>query len=178
MRLDGRRLLIAAWAAFGVAGCQPTTVAAPEATALAPAPLVKREGVSLADATVALVSLDGAPDAAAEDFRQALTRALAAREIAGAEPKAARYLLRVYLSAAPAEGGANLDYVVDVFDAHRARVGRLGDGVGLKGSGDAWSLASTQALEAAAGSCADDLAAFLSNRPEAKAAQALSYAPQ
>ncbi len=107
-----------------------------------------------------------------------LARALAAREVTTADPKAARYLVRVYLAATPAEGGASLDYVADVFDSSRARVARLGDGLGLKGSGDAWSLASTQALEAAAGSCADDLAAFLSNRPEAVAAKALSYAPQ
>ena len=177
MRLDGRRLLIAGLAAFGLAGCQPTSVA-PEATALAPAPLIKREGVSLADATVALVSLDGAPEAASDDFREALSRALAAREVASADAKAARYRLRVYLSASPAEGGASLDYVVDVFDATRTRVARIGDGVALKGSGDAWSLASTQALDAAAASCADELAAFLSNRPEAGPAKALSYAPE
>jgi hypothetical protein len=178
MRLDGRRLLIAGLAVFGLAGCQQTSVAPETATALAPAPLVKREGVSLAESTVALVSLDGAPEVAADDFRQALSRALAAREAPVADEKSARYLLRVYLSATPAEGGASLDYVVDVFDATRARVGRVGDGVALKGSGDAWSLASPQALDAAAASCADDLAAFLSNRPEAGAAKALSYAPQ
>lgn len=180
MRLDGRRLLIGGLVAFGLAGCQQSNVApeAATATALAPAPLVKREGVSLAEATVALVSLDGAPEGATEDFRQSLTHALAAREAPIADAKTARYLLRVYLSASPAEGGASLDYVVDVFDASRVRVGRIGDGVALKGSGDAWSLASTEALAAAAASCADDLAAFLSNRPEAAAAKALSYAPQ
>jgi hypothetical protein len=177
MRWHRRRLLIAGLAACGLAGCQPSSVA-PEATALTPAPLVKREGVSLAAATVALVSLDGAPDAAAEDFRQALSRALAARGAAIVEAKSARYLLRVYLAASPAEGGASLDYVADVYDAGRARVGRIGDGVGLKGSGDAWSLASTQALDTVAAACADDLAAFLSNRPEAAPDRALSYAPQ
>src|SRR4051794_9152532 len=115
MRWDGRRLLIAGCAAVGLAGCQQTNVA-PEATALAPAPLVKREGVSLAEATVAVVSLDGAPDVAAQDFRQALSRALAARDAPIADAKSARYLLRIYLSASPAEGGASLDYIVDVFD--------------------------------------------------------------
>jgi len=164
--------------ALGLAGCQPASVAPEEATALAPAPLARREGVSLADATLALVSLDGAPEAAADDFRQALLRQLGAREVASADAKMARYLVRVYLSATPAEGGANLEYVADVFDARRARVGRIGDGMGLKGTGDAWSLASSEALDAAAAKCADDLAAWLSNRPEARpaASGALSYA--
>jgi len=164
--------------ALGLAGCQPASVAPEEATALAPAPLARREGVSLADATLALVSLDGAPQEAADDFRQALLRQLGAREVASADAKSARYLVRVYLSASPAEGGANLEYVADVFDARRARVGRIDDGMGLKGSGDAWSLASAEALNAAAAKCADDLAAFLSNRPEARPATggAMSYA--
>jgi hypothetical protein len=170
--------LFIAGLALGLAGCQPASVAPEEATALAPAPLVKREGVSLADATLAVVSLDGAPQAAADDFRQALLRQLGAREVASADAKRARYLVRVYLAASAAEGGANLEYVADVFDISRARVGRLGDGMGLKGTGDAWSLASTEALNAAAGKCADDLAAFLSNRPEARPAGggAMSYA--
>jgi hypothetical protein len=175
VRAELRRLIVAGWAALALSGCQETTVAsAPEALA----PLVQRDGVSLADATVALVSLDGAPQAAAEDFRRAFSQRLAAREVGSAQEKKARYLLRVYLAASPVEGGANLDYVVDVFDARRQRVGRLSDGLGLKGSGDAWSLASTEALEAAAGKCADDLAAFLSNRPEARpaGAAAVSFA--
>jgi hypothetical protein len=174
------RLIVLGFAALALSGCQQSGVA-PEATAtaLAPAPLVAREGVSLADATVALVTLEGAPQVASEDFRHALTQRLAAREIATAPPGKARYLLRVYLAASPAEDGATLDYVADVFDADRVRVGRLDDGLALKGKGDAWSLASTQALEQAAARCADDLAAFLSNRPEARPAGGapMSYAP-
>ena len=170
----GRRQgLIAGLAALALAGCQ-ATVSAPE-TALAPAPLVRQEGVSLKGATVALVSLDGAPQAAGEDFSAALARQLSAHEIDRAEPKKARYLLRVYLSASPAVDGANLDYVADLYDAHHIRVGRLNDGMGLKGAGDAWSLASPQALDAVAARCAEDLAAFLSIQPGTSGA-AMSYA--
>ncbi len=77
---------------------------------------VKREGVSLEDATVALVSLDGAPQAQAKDFRDALARQFSAHGVVAAEAGKARYLLRVYLAASPEEGGASLDYVVDVYD--------------------------------------------------------------
>ncbi len=60
-----------------------------------------------------------------DDFRQALAQQFASHEIVAAEPKKAHYLLRVYLSAAPAEGGANLEYVVDVYDSRRQRAARL-----------------------------------------------------
>jgi hypothetical protein len=162
---------------LGLASCvEAASDAAPE-TALAQAPIAKREGMSLSAATVALVSLEGAPAVAGEDFRKALAQQFATREIVLVEPKKARYLLRAYLAAAPAEGGANLEYVVDVYDSHRLRAARLDDGLGVSGSGDAWSLMSSSVIDSVAGKCADDVAAFLSNTPEATpvAAQALSY---
>jgi len=160
-----------------LAACAETSQTAPEtADASAPAPIVKRQGVSLADATVALVSLDGAPDAAGDDFRKALTQQFSARRIVAADARKARYLLRFYLAARPEDGGASLTYVIDVFDPHRARLARLGDEFDVKGSGDAWSLMSAEALDSVAGQAADEIAAFLSNTPEAKPAEALSYA--
>jgi hypothetical protein len=180
VRRTPRRLLgvaVVALGCLGLASCvEATNDAAPE-TALAQAPIAKRDGVSLSAATVALVSLEGAPTVASGDFRQALAQQFVAREIVAVDPKKARYLLRVYLAAAPAEGGANLEYVVDVYDSHRQRAARLDDGLGVNGSGDAWSLMSSSVIDSVAGKCAEDLAAFLSNTPEAApvAAQALSY---
>ena len=160
----------------GLAACQNTAAPPAPDTALAEAPFVKRPGVSLADATVALVSLDGAPQAEAGDFRDALARQFSANGVVAADARKARYLLRVYLAANADEGGASLDYVVDVFDHARARQARLSDSFEVKGSGDAWSLMSTKALDAVASACADNVAAFLSNTPQAKPAQALSAA--
>lgn len=175
-----RRLgvVIAALVCVSLAACQDTAAPPSPDAALtaAPAPFVKREGVSLADATVALVSLDGAPDAKASDFRDALAKQFSSHGVAAVDARKARYLLRVYLSASPEEGGASVDYVVDVFDHARVRQARLGDSFDIKGSGDAWSLMSAQALDALAAACADNVAAFLSNTPEARPAQALSYA--
>ena len=180
MRATSRRglwLVIAGFFCAGLAACAETSQTSPEtAAAPAPAPIVKREGVSLADATIALVSLDGAPQAAGDDFRQALARQFSTRRIVAAEPKKARYLLRAYLAANPEDGGASFAYVIDVFDAHRARLARLSDEFDVKGSGDAWSLMSAEALDSVAGEVADEIAAFLSNTPEAKPAEALSYA--
>jgi ABC-type glycerol-3-phosphate transport system substrate-binding protein len=167
--------LIVGLIGLGLAACQETASApASDATALAPTPFVKREGVSIADATVAVVSLDGAPDAAAQDFRDALGRAFTARGIVVGPGNKARYRLRVYLAARPDDGGASLDYVVDVYDAARIRRARLSDAFAVKGSGDAWSLMSSEAVGAVAAACADNVAGFLSNAPEAKLAQALS----
>jgi hypothetical protein len=180
VRPSPRRLIAVAAAALGCLGLASCVEAASDAapeTALAQAPIAKRDGVSLSAATVALVSLEGAPAVATGDFRQALAQQFATREIVSAEPKKARYLLRVYLAAASAEGGANLEYVVDVYDSRRQRAARLDDGVAVTGSGDAWSLMSSSIIDSVASKCADDLAAFLSNTPEATpvAAQALSY---
>ena len=91
------RLGAAIAALAGLAACAQTDGAPASATALAPTPLVKREGVSFAAATVALVSLDGAPEATAQEFRDALARQFAAHDIAGAGAREARYLLRGYL---------------------------------------------------------------------------------
>ncbi len=169
---------IAGLAALALGGCQETAsapAASPE-TALVTAPLVKREGVDIKDATVAVISLAGAPPMAGQDFRGALARQFSARGVVSAPPDKARYLLRAYLAASPEEGGAEVDYVVDVFDKAHIREARLGDSFSVKGSGDAWSLMSTPSLDALASACADNVAAFLSNAPEAKPGEALSYA--
>ena len=161
---------------FSLAGCQPTAPPAPDAALAAPAPFVKRAGMSLADATIAVVSLDGAPPAETDDFRDALVRQFSADGVVAADARKARYLLRIYLAATPEPGGASLDYVVDVFDHARARQARLSDSFAVKGAGDPWSLMSTQALAAVASACAENVAAFLSNTPQARPVQALSQA--
>jgi hypothetical protein len=180
MRSGSRRRLgvVIAGLAGLLAACEDTAAPpAPDAAlAAAPAPIVKRAGVSLADATVALVSLDGAPEAEAGDFRAALGRQFSAQGIVSAEAPKARYLLRVYLAANPDPGGASLDYVVDIFDQGRRRQARVSDSFEVKGAGDAWSLMSAPALDSVASACADNVAAFLSNTADAKPAQALSLA--
>ncbi|MGO9768186.1 MAG: hypothetical protein ACLPSW_01265 [Roseiarcus sp.] len=150
---------------------------------------VRRDGVSLEQASVAIVSVDGAPDAIAASFSQTLAREAQARDIVVVDQAKARYLVRGYLSADLTEDGASIEYVWDVFTADKRRAQRLNDVIAVKGTGDdPWALAGEAALKSVAAKSADDLAAYLSNTPEAAAVAAgapepasaapLSYAAQ
>ncbi len=125
-------------------------------------------------ATVALVSVAGAPPAVALQFRQALTGEAAAREIAITDAASARYLVRGYLSAYPGEnGGVQVAYAYDVFDAaSKRREQRLSDTLDVPGpgGGDPWAAVNGAVLASLAGRSADDLAVGLAGTPEAQAA--------
>ncbi len=87
--------------------------------------------------------------------------------------------------------GAAVEYVWDVFDKHKQRMQRVNDVLEVKGEGaDSWLIVGDDALTSVAAKSADDLAAYLSNTPEAVAAapapappiavsesKPLSYAP-
>ena len=153
-----------------VAGDPPSADARPE--------FVRRGDANMAGATLAVVSVVGAPDDLMEHFNQRLSEAAAERQIAVAAPAQARYLVRGYLTASLVEGGAAVDVVWDIFTSDKQRVQRLSNSIAIKGSGDdAWAMVNDAALDSVAAKCADDLAAFLSNTPEASpAGAALSYA--
>ena len=132
--------------------------------------LARREGVSIAEASVAIVSVEGAPAAVAAKFRQALEREARSHDIAIAAPSKARYLVRGYLSADLASDGASVEYVWDVFTADKQRAQRLNDVIAVPGSGDdPWAIVGDAALASVAAKSADDLAAYLSYTPEAAA---------
>ena len=137
-----------------------------------------RNDANMAGATVAIASIDGAPADVSARFRQSLDEAAGARRIAVATPANARYLARGYVTASLIEGGAEVDIVWDVFTPDKKRTQRLSDAIAVKGSGDdAWAMIDDAALNGVAAKCADDLAAYLSNTPEALPANAaLSYA--
>jgi hypothetical protein len=138
---------------------------------------VRREDASMSGATMAIMSVEGAPSDIAARFDQSLNQAWAQRQIAIAPPTSARYLVRGYLSAAPAQYGATIDFVWDVFTPDKQRAQRLSDSITVRGSGDdPWAMVSETALDSMAAKCADDLAAYLSNTPEAApGGAALSY---
>lgn len=154
---------------MGLAGCAET--APPFETALAP--VVRREGANLAAAPVTLVSLQGAPEGRARDFEAALKRELSSRGVAMTPAKSGHYGLRGYLAAWSEPGGANFSYVFDVYDRLRVRATRLDASFVVKGEGDAWSLMNDKTVDALAAQSAEDIAAWLSQTPEA--APALSY---
>jgi len=159
-----------------LSGCNDVAANPPNTDAQAQFAL--RNDANMAGATVAIASVDGAPADVSARFRQSLDEAAAARRIAVASPAKARYLVRGYVTASLIEGGAEVDIVWDVFTPDKKRTQRLSDAIAVKGSGDdAWAMIDDAALNSVAAKCADDLAAYLSNTPEAApASAALSYA--
>ena len=159
-----------------LSGCNDVAATPPSADAQAQ--FAMRDDANMAGATVAIASVDGAPADFPSRFRQSLDEAAAARRIALAPPAKARYLARGYVTASLIEGGAEIDIVWDVFTPDKKRAQRLSDAIAVKGSGDdAWAMIDDAALTSIAAKCADDLAAYLSNTPEAApASAALSYA--
>jgi hypothetical protein len=170
---SGLPLLVAC---AGLSACNDIAANPPNADARPE--FVMRDDANMAAAAVAIVSLDGAPAGLSARFHDSFDQAAAARRIAVVEPAKARYLARGYLSASPIEGGAEVDVVWDVFTPDRQRAQRLSDAIAVKGSGDdPWAMLDDAALNSVAAKCADDLAAYLSNTPEAApAGAALSYA--
>jgi hypothetical protein len=163
-------------ACAGLSACNDVAATPPSADASAQFAI--RDDANLTGATVAIVSVDGVPADLSARFRRSLDEAAAARRIASAPPDRARYLARGYLTASSIEGGAEVDLVWDVFAPDKRRVQRLSDEMAVKGSGDdAWAMIDDAALNAVAAKSADDLAAYLSNTPEATpGSAALSYA--
>jgi hypothetical protein len=171
---------------FPLCGCVET-VAEIGPNAEAHPQFVRRADVSLAGASVAFVSVDGPPAEVSASFSQIMAREAAAHDIVVADEKKARYLVRGYLSAYATADGAAVEYVWDVFNKEKQRTQRVDDVLDVKGDGaDPWRIVGEAALASVAAKSADDLAAFLSNTPEAIAdvrskpvseARPLSYAP-
>lgn len=155
-------------AALALSGCvDQVTETTPDAVARTS--VERLPGVSLAAAKVAIVSVDGAPSEIAANFKATLKQDAEQREIALTDARGARYLVRGYLSATATEGGADVEYVWDVFGPDKRREFRLNDVISVKGTGDdPWAIVTTAALDSVAAKSADDLAAFLSHAPEAK----------
>jgi len=167
-----------------LAGCESTattgTIAPQAQNAIRPS------GLSPRPAALAVTQMEGAPEPLKSQFMALFNADVAQDDVALTDSGAARYLARGYISAYPVDGGARLTYVWDIYDraAHRAQ--RLNDEIALKGAGaDPWSMVDAPALAALAQRSAGELAAYLSNTPEALAAApqpaaspaTLSYAP-
>jgi len=176
-----RKACVAAAAAIVASGalCGCVENAADLNTSSEQAQFVRRPDANMSGAPLAIMSVDGAPDDLAGAFQQRLDQASAERQIATAAPADAKYLARGYLNATLVQNGAIVDIVWDVFTPDKQRVQRLSDTMVVQGSGDdPWALINDAALASIANRSADDLAAYLSNTPEAApgAAAALSYA--
>lgn len=160
------------FSALALSGCVDTAaeLGAPRAGAQRQR-AIARPGVSPRGAAVILASMEGAPQEVMDRFGQIFARTAESRDIATTTDAAAAYRVRGYLTAyAGAEGTTHLAYVWDVFERNGRRAQRLTDEVAVKGGGDPWAVLDDRALTEVAARGADELAAFLSNTPEAIAA--------
>jgi len=121
--------------------------------------------------------MEGAPTPLQNQFMALFNADVIQQDVALTDSNSARYLARGYISAFPVDGGAKLTYVWDIYDRTNHRAQRLNDEIALKGSAaNPWSLVDGAALQALAARSAGDLAAYLSNTPEALAAAATGAA--
>lgn len=132
--------------------------------------LAAAPGISPAGATLAFISLDGPNPAAASRLYDAMSRALAARDVTTAPSVSANYLVQGHMSAWRTGKGVAISWVWDVYDSSHRRLHRLEDQIEAADAGaDPWSSLDGVALESVASGASQELAAFLSNTPEASA---------
>lgn len=165
------KILSLCGSALLVAGCVETTPQpAPEAKAPPRINMVRREGVSPGGATVAITDIQGVPAGVSANLSRAFEAQARDREIRLTGQKTANYLVRGYMSMSPAEGGATFAFVWDVYDSKKRRAQRIDDSIFVKGATAVPEAIDDAALNQIAGKSADDLAAVLTNMPEAVAA--------
>ncbi len=94
---------------MALGGCvEQAAEIAPDVAAQRPM-IAKREGMNLSDATIAVVSVEGAPTSISQDFAGDLAEAAKSRDISIVGTGAAHYLVRGDLSATPTEDGAQVE---------------------------------------------------------------------
>ncbi len=150
------------------AGCVDT-VSQNEPAAQTPAHtnMARRDGVSPHGASVAVFDIQGVPLSASEGLSRAFEKQARAREINLTDAKKAHYLVHGYVNPAPVEGGAAYSVVWDVFDAKKRLAQRIDDFIFVKDAAANPDRIDEAMLNQIAAKSADDLAAVLSNMPEA-----------
>lgn len=155
---------------FGIlAGCVDTNVAqGPDPSTPHSTNIARREGVSPSGATVALASFTGGPQDLDDRFAAIFADAAKRGDISVADPDNANYLVRGYLNARPEGDATAVAYVLDIFDAKKQRAQRVENEIIVKAqAADPWSVVDDSVLAAVASKSADDLAAVMTNTPEA-----------
>jgi hypothetical protein len=156
-----------------LAGCAETVAQnQPEAQTRSRTNMARREGVSPHGASVAVTDIQGLDTPISGDLSNAFAKQASAREINLTDSRSANYLVRGYLNSSPAEGGAAFSFVWDVYDAKKRRTQRIDDQIFVKDASP--DRIDEAVVNQIAAQSADDLAAVLSNMPEAVAAASSS----
>ncbi|MGL4239996.1 MAG: hypothetical protein ACRCTI_02675, partial [Beijerinckiaceae bacterium] len=111
---------------------------------------------------VALVSLEGGPEAVVSRLSVAISQQAARRDITivGIDGKP-RYQVRGYISAHAEGSEGEFSWAFDIFDAQKKRARRVSGQEKLRGGGDPWAAVTEAQINAAAFKATDDLAEFL-----------------
>jgi hypothetical protein len=152
-----RRLIVAAAGALALAGCTETIS---DFNPSAP-PRARAPGVP-----VALVSLEGGPDAVVSRLSVAIAAQAQRRDIliVGIDGQP-RYQVRGYVSAHLEGPEGELSWAFDIYDAQLRRARRVSGAEKIRGGGDPWTAVNDATLKAVAFRSLDDIAEFLASAP-------------
>jgi hypothetical protein len=170
--VNAAKILILCGLTALAAGCVETTAERqPQPQLPQRTNMARRDGVSPHGASVA-IDIQSASPAVAERLWHVLEAEAQGHDLNVADSKAANYFARGFLSSAPAEGGATFSVVWDIYEAKKlgTRIQRVDDRAFVKGATGNLETIDEATLSEIAGKSADDLAAVLSNMPEAIAA--------
>ena len=131
--------------------------------------VVAMPGTNIAAAPLSIERLEGLSPEQTGAFVAELQKQAAGRQVAFAEVKKAKYLAQGYISAFTVGAATRFIYVWDVFDASQHLRQRVSDAVIVQGAAaEPMALLSVEVSNALAAKSAEDLAAVLSNMPEAR----------
>jgi len=157
--------------ALSLAGCveqggqrQPVS-AVPQTTNMA-----RREGVSPHGASVYISWVDGVPADVSQRLTAAIQGQAGLRDVNLADVKEANYLVQGYLTAEPAEGGALYTVVYDVATAKKRLIQHIDERIFVPGAVASLDQIGEPAMVQIAAKSAEDIAAVMTNTPEAVAA--------
>lgn len=155
-----------------LSGCLETLPQpAAEAKQQSQAAIAPRPGVSPSGASIAFVSLAGAPDDVRKALGDAMTGQVAQHKLVLASSDSANYLVRGNISAFVGGRNTHIAFVWDIYGADKSFRHRLEDSIVLPATAqDSWSLVSAQVIAEIAARSGRELSAYLTHTPEAIAA--------
>jgi len=159
--------------ALSLAGCvEAAGQREPVSAVPQPTNMARREGVSPHGASVTIRPVEGVSTAVSQRLTPLIEAQADTRDVHLADAKSANYLVRGYVTAEQVEGGALYAIVYDVYDSKKRRAQRIDDRVFAPGAVASLDQINDAAMAQIAAKSAEDIAAVMTNTPEAVAAAA------
>jgi len=135
-----------------------------------PTNMARREGVSPHGASVYINWVDGIPADVSQRLTAAVQGQAGLRNVNLADVKSANYLVQGYLTVEPAEGGALYTAVYDVATSKKRLIQHIDERIFVPGAVASLDQIGEAAMVQIAAKSAEDIAAVMTNTPEAVAA--------